>query len=157
MFHNLAKNAEFRRIAPDGTAATTFTLAAGTSDVNSGIVDTLGFEAIAWIVVMGTLAASSAVTVQVQQDTDSAGGTMADLAGSEIAASAVTDDDKLLIIDIYRPQERYQRLQIIRGDGGNSDIAAVIAILYRPNYGAVDQGSTVEATEVHVSPAEGTA
>lgn len=152
--HNLSKNAEFRRLKIDGT---NYILAAGTTDVDSEIVDTLGYEAICFVYGLGTLAASSGVTIQVQQNTANSSSGMADLAGSEQATTADTDDNKLIISDPYRPTERYLRVQTIRGDGGNSTIDFLIAILYRAGQLPVTQGATVLSSEAYNSPAEGTA
>lgn len=155
MFHSLFKNCDIRRLKVDGT---NYILAAGTSDVDSEAVDTLGYEGVAFVTAMGTLAASSSVTTQIQQSSDDAAAdSYADLAASQNAASAVTDDDKLLITEIYRPKERYVRQQTIRGDGGNSTIDALFVILFRPSQAAVSLHSTVEAAIFLNSPAEGTA
>lgn len=154
-FHNLFKNCEVRRLTFDGT---NYILAAGTSDVDSGSVDTLGYEGVAFLCAVGVMAASSSVTLQVQQSSDDGStDTYADVAGTEIATSADTDDNKVLLIDVFRPQERYLRVQTIRGDGGNSTLDGLFALLYRPLQAGVTQGATVEASETHNSPAAGTA
>lgn len=153
--HSLFKNCDIRRLKVDGT---NYILAAGTSDVDSEAVDMLGYEGVAFVTLVGTLAASSAVTTQLQQSSDDADAdAYADLADSENAVSADTDDNKLLITEIYRPKERYVRQQTIRGDGGNSTIDGLFAILFRPGQAAVDLHSTVKAAVFLNSPAEGTA
>lgn len=153
--HNLFKNCDLRRLKIDGT---NYLLTAGTTDVDSEAVDMLGYEGVAFVTMMGTLAASSSVTTQLQQSSDDAAAdSYTDIAGSQNAASAVTDDDKFLITEIYRPKERYVRQQTIRGDGGNATIDGLFAILFRPGQAPVSLHSTVEAAVFLNSPAEGTA
>lgn len=153
--HNLFKNCDIRRLKIDGT---NYILAAGTTDVDSEAVDMLGYEGVAFVTAMGTLATGSAVTTQLQQSSDDAAAdAYTDIAGSQNVASAVTDDDKFLITEIYRPKERYLRQQTIRGDGGNSTIDALFAILFRPGQLPVSLHSTVEAAVFLSNPGEGTA
>lgn len=152
--HSLFKNVEARRLTIDGT---NYILAAGTSDVNSTIVDMQGYEGIAFVEGAGVIAGSGSVSIKVQEDTDSAGGTMTDLAGSNLGPTADTDDNKLLITEIFRPKKRYVRVVTTRGDGGNSTIDFLIALLYRPGQAAVTQGATVYGYETFNGPAEGTA
>lgn len=153
--HNLFKEAEIRRLTFDGT---NYILAAGTTDVNSGSVDTLGYEGVAFAIAVGVMASSSGVEFQAQYSSDDGSvDTFADIVGSSVSVSADTDDNKLVLLDIFRPKERYVRIQSIRGDGGNTTLDSLVAILYRPLQAAVTQGATVEALETHNSPAEGTA
>lgn len=153
--HNLFKNCDIRRLKVDGT---NWLLTAGTSDVDSEAVDMLGYEGVAFVTLVGVLASSSAVTTQIQQSSDDAAAdSYTDLAGSQNAVSADTDDNKLLITEIYRPKERYVRQQTIRGDGGNSTIDGLFAILFRPTQAAVSLHSTVEAAVFLSNPGEGTA
>lgn len=153
-WHSLFKNVEIRRLSVDGTNQI---LAAGTTDVDSEIVDTFGYEGVAFVTALGVLAASSAVTVKHQQnDVNSATG-MADLAGSSHGPVAATDDNKFILSEIFHPQERYVRQVTTRGDGGNSTIDALFVLLFRPINAAVTQGATVFGHEVLNSPGEGTA
>lgn len=152
--HNLFKNALAIPVTVDGT---NYLLAAGTSDVNSGIVDTLGYKGIAWVVMLGAIAASGAVTVKAQQGAASNLSDAADLAGTSQGPTADTDDNKVIIVDIYRPQERYQRLAITRGDGGNSTINALFCILYNPDHANPVSQANAFGAEFFNSPAEGTA
>lgn len=153
-FHNLLKHALIVPVTVDGT---NYLLTAGTSDVNSGVVDTLGYKGIAWVLELGTIAASGAVTVKAQQGAASNLSDAADLAGTAQGPCADTDDNKVMLIDIYRPQERYQRLAITRGDGGNSTINALFAILYHPDHANPVSQANAAFAEFFNSPAEGTA
>ena len=152
--HSLFKNVEARRLTIDGT---NYILAAGTSDVNSGSVDMLGYQGVAFMYMLGTLAASSAVTISVQQsDDDGVADAFSDLLASSEAATA-SDDNKLMLSEVYRPTKRYVRVATVRGDGGNSTIDGLVALLYRPSFAPVTQGATVLTYETANGPAEGTA
>lgn len=152
--HNITNLAEFRPITLDGT---NYLLTAGTSDVDGTVVDTLGYESCTFVVLMGTMAASSACDFQVQQGALADGSDMADLTGSATTQVSATDDNKAVLVTIHRPQERYLRLQTIRGDGGNSTINGALVLLYNARHNVTQSSTYVVSSEIHVTPAEGTA
>jgi hypothetical protein len=79
----------------------------------------------------------------------------ADLAGAALAI-ADTADNKLLVLDVFRPAERYVRAVVTRGTA-DAVIDGVIAIQYGARVLPASQDATVAGIETHVSPAEGTA
>lgn len=154
-FHNLFKNVEVRRLTVDGT---NYILTAGTSDVSSNSVDTLGYEGVAFMCAAGVISASGSVTTKVQESSDDAvADAYTDVAGTAHVVSADTDDNKVFLTDIFRPEERYVRLTTTRGDGGNSVIDGVYVFLFRSTQNAVTQGSTVYALKTLNHPVAGTA
>ena len=140
----VATNIEVRRIPPDGTAATTYTLSAGTTDVNTGGVDTRGFNEVTFIFIAGTMAASSSIDLTLEASSDNS--SFAAVTGGTTAQFSATDDDKVTIVNVVDLQYRYYRLAINRGAGGNSTVDGVIALLSKPVQGGVTQGSTVDGT-----------
>lgn len=140
----LAKNVEIRRIVPDATAATTFILAAGTSDVNTGTIDARGYNELTIIFMSGTMAASSSIDLALQYSDNDSDWT-AVTSGTTAQVSA-TDDNKVSVVNISDLQHRYYRLAVTRGDGGNSTIDGVIALLSKPVQAGVTQGATVDDT-----------
>jgi len=116
----------------------------------SDILDMAGFEGVVFVASIGTAAANNGVNAQ--QDTDAAGGTMADLEGTKILSDATQTD---FVLDIYRPTERYVRLAVLRGT--STTIEAVWAIQYGAHKMPTDNDTAAQASEVHASPAEGTA
>lgn len=140
----LAKNVEIRRIVPDATAAATFILAAGTTDVNTGTIDTRGYNELTIIFMSGTMAASSSIDLALQYSDNDSDWT-AVTSGTTAQVSA-TDDNKVSVVNISDLQHRYYRLAVTRGDGGNSTIDGVIALLSKPVQAGVTQGSTVDDT-----------
>lgn len=130
--------------------------ASGSADRNGAIFDSAGFEGVMVCWKFGAIAPGAVTTVKVQQDTDPAGGTMADLSGTGIAVAA-DDDDQIFIQDIYKPTERYLR-GVIDKDAAN----ATAEVMWYIGYGAREAPVTLtladEVTyERHISPAEGTA
>lgn len=154
--HNLLKQVEARLLTVDGT---NFTLAAGTTDVNSGSVDMRGYQAVTFMLAVGAIAGSGSVAVKAQQsDDDGSTDDYTDIAGSSSGASADTDDNKIFFVDIYRPLKRYVRFVTTRGDGGNSTLLSLTALLSRAQAEAVTQGATVfSGSKTLNNPAEGTA
>lgn len=139
---NLSSNVKLTKVADHSTAAT--------SAVNSAEVDMQGYEGVLFITSFGTAAADN--TVNGAQSSVS-GGTFVDLLGTSVA-SGTSDEDVWL--DIYRPIDRFVRLEAARGT--SSTLESIWAIQYGPKKMIVD--NTTSGTiigELHESPAEGTA
>ncbi len=127
--------------------------AAGTSAINSAVVDMAGFDGVVFLTNTGTVLATGTATVKVQQDTAAGMGAAADLLGTS-QAFVDTDDNKSVAVDIKRPLERYLRLVITRAVA-NSDWGPIWALQYRTRKLPVTQG--LDKSEMHNSPIEGTA
>lgn len=149
---DLSNGVVTKRIKPDGSG---FTVAAGTSDLNSDIVDTAGFDGVRFIIGFGAITSGAVTSIKVQQDTDAAGSTMADLSGSAITVSD-TSDNKIAIAEVFRPRERYLRLVTDRGTQ-NAVVDFLIVELFHARNEPVTQDTTVISAEIATSPAEGTA
>lgn len=150
---SLSNNVVTKRIKPDGSG---YTVAAGTTDVNSDIVDTAGYAAVRFITLYGAITSTAVTSQKVQQGADSGLSDAADLEGSKITV-ADTDDNKLAISDFIQPKERYLRVAFDRGTA-NAVIDGLIVELYQAkDKTPVTQDTTVIAAEVFASPAEGTA
>ena len=135
-------------------------VAAGATDVTDcKVIDMQNFEGVRFIVGLGTLTSGAVTSINVLQADAKASGTAltagADLAGTKVAA-VDTGDNKVYIVDVYRPTKRYVQLLIKRATQN-----AVVDLAIAEKYGArvlpVTQDADVGASEVHTSPAEGTA
>lgn len=132
-------------------------VAAGTSAQNTSIVDMSGWDGVTFIAALGTLTATQVTSLKAQQGNASNLADAADLAGTLTGPMADGDSNKCLVLDIYRPLDRYVRGVVGRGTA-NAVIDGVIAIQYRGRKSPVTQDTTTIAfNEQHVSPAEGTA
>lgn len=134
-------------------------VAAGTSDQTSSAVDMqLGgyFDECTFLAAFGALTATQVTKIKVQQsDDDGVADAYSDLAGSESAALADADSNKMLCVTV-RPQKRYLKLIIDRGTA-NAVIDGVWAIKSQAKDIAVTQPTTIIGWETHDYPAEGTA
>ena len=84
-------------------------------------------------------------------------GTTAELNALDLtAAMADGDSDKLIQLDIVKPRKQYVRVVLVRGTQ-NAVIDGIVAYQYGPLKLPTTHDSSVQDTETHVSPAEGTA
>jgi hypothetical protein len=136
-------------------------VAAGvTTPQTSTAVDMAGFQGVRFIVLLGVGSASSIGQVKATQADTAAGSPVAftDIAGSAgTAFTPTTDDNKVWILDIYRPARRFVKCVVIRGVG-NTVIDGIIAEQYGPTkLPKTDDTTTVLGRSLLVSPADGTA
>ena len=120
-------------------------VAAGTTNQTSSAVDTLGAAAVRFIADIGTLTSSQVTKLKVQESSDDgATDAYADVTGSETAAMADADSNKLLIVDIYKPQKRWIRPVVNRATA-NAVITAAWVELYLPDFQPV---ATVDSVNI---------
>ncbi len=147
---------EIKHLTSDGT---NYPLSAGTSDVNSESVDMANYDEVTFLVTLGTISSSGSVDVKVQESSNNSD--WADLAGSAQAQAGDTKSNKMIAVSVRKPLKRYLRLAITRGDGGNSVIQSVHAVLRGPRKSPVSQstgaGQFNATPEQHISPVAGTA
>lgn len=149
---NLTKRTKLIRLKVDGT---NYTGAAGTSDLTSEAVDTAGFESARFILGVGAITSGAVTSFKVTQ-CDTSGGSYADLEGTS-QTIADDDDNQCLSIEIVKPRERYLKTVLDRGTQ-NAVADFLIVELFEPRVlPTVNDSATVIGSEVHASPAEGTA
>lgn len=145
---SLLKNAEFDRVKA--------AVAAGQTDVTSDAVDTQGYEGVVFVALLGAATATTAVKMHAEGSSDDGSAdAYADLAGTEVGTADGDDDDKMLILEVLEPRERYVRAIVTRATA-DCAVDGILAIKIRPKKFPVTQGSDVVASESHVGPAEGT-
>jgi hypothetical protein len=128
--------------------------ASGTADREGAILDMQGFEGVLMIVKFAAIHNSATLSIKAQQDTDPAGGTMADLLGTAQVVAG-DDDNEIYYIDVYKPTERYVRLYVDK-DTSNAVAESAIYLQYGPRKLPTTHATGVTG-ELHASPAEGTA
>jgi hypothetical protein len=144
---NLFNNHKISHVAPDGTAATTYTLAAGTSEVDTASVDRKGYESVAFLVTFGDNADTGVISFKLQHSADNVTFTDAvDKDGNTIVksvtAGATSTDHYLTGIEAVGTKlKRYVRLAITR-ETANTAIAALHAVLSNPQDAPVTQAVT---------------
>lgn len=147
---NLSKNVKIMEVgAPISVASNT--------DSNSDIIDMSGWEGVCFVAVVTDSVATGVATLKAEQNTANSDSGMAAISGASAAATcAVNDDinDKLLIVDVYKPRERY--VQAVRTSAtANIAFGSVIAILYNGKKAPVTADTSVLAAALVVSAAEG--
>jgi hypothetical protein len=117
--------------------------------------DMAGFDGVLFIAAIGTLTSSQVTFLGAQGSADgttwaSAGTAAAPtnlIAGAQTAAMADTDGTKLLVLDVFRPQQRYVRAVLFRGTA-NAVVDGVIAIRYEASkMPTVHDATTVAASK----------
>jgi len=128
-------------------------VAAGTSNVNSASVDTANCESVAFLITMGAITSGAVTSAAIEQSSDDgAADTFAALSGSSVTI-ADTDDNKVFVLEVERPRERYVRVTVDRGTQ-NAVIESIVAIKGGLRKLPATQPSTVGGTDVVYSPAE---
>lgn len=136
---NFLRNHLVQHVAPDATAATTYALAAGTTDVNSSAVDTQGYMEATFIWTFGDNADTATFTGSIEGSADgSTGWTAITGATTSFTAGASDTDNEMIAVAVYSPLYRYVRAVSNRGVA-NTVIAALHCVLGEPTQAAVTQ------------------
>lgn len=132
-------------------------VAAGQATTNCSSVDMKGFDAVTFYCLIGAIDPTGTVDLKAQQSSDNAvADAFADLEGTKISYTA-DDDNKVAILEVDHPRERYVRPVVITGTA-DGVIDGVIAVQTRASAEPVTHDSTtVLDSEYHHAPAEGTA
>lgn len=115
---------------------------AGTSTVNGTGIDMLGFTGVQFICALGALNTTATVTMAAQV---SANNSDWGASGSNTTTCAANADNKIMVLDVWRPSARYVRPVLTRATA-NSAIDGVVAVLYNPSNVATSNHSTVSGT-----------
>ncbi len=132
---------------------TTTAGAAGQTAITSSAVDTLGYDAVRFLILIGAITTAGVQSIKLQQsDDDAATDAYSDILGT---SQTIADDadNTHIYSDIFRPQKRYLKLVVTRATQ-DSTFGGVIAELYNSSKVPVTQTAT---GETYISPAEGTA
>lgn len=146
MNHGFFQNNKVVHVPPDGTAATTYALAAGTTDVNSLGVDRAGYERVAFVCTFGDNVDTGTMSMKAQHSDDNV--TFTDCADPDagtvtqaFTAGASDTDNEVLGVEVYGTKlKRYVRVAFDRGVA-NTVIAALHAILTNAQYKPVTQST----------------
>ena len=130
--------------------------AAGTTKRTSSIIDMSGYDGVVFIAGLGTTIEAGTVDVYVEQNPANSASGMARLAGQ--TAHTVTAANALLtqacvIVDVYRPQERYLQCNITPATQ-NAVILGITAIRYNGRVKPETNGASVLVSTSISNPAE---
>lgn len=111
-----------------------------------------GFEVVMFIGIVGTITTGGTASLKAAQSSDDS--SFSDLSGV-VGAGAAGGSDKFLVLDVYKPLERYVRTTLTRAVA-NSIYGGTIAIQYgahkRPT--VYDAATIAAATVLGISPSE---
>jgi hypothetical protein len=144
---SLLKSCKVTRVMNDYTAG-------ATSETGSS-VDMNGFDGVMFLAAVGALSSTQVTELKAQSAPDNS--TFNDIAGSHTGPLADANSNATLLLDIYRPQQRYVRPVFVRGTA-NAVIDGIWAIQYSGlRQPTTNDPTTVIATNYLKSPALGTA
>lgn len=130
-----AKNVKYTRVLNP--------VAAGTGDTQAGTaVDMANFDRVRFIVAISAIASTGVATVKAQGGAASDGSDAADISGASVVY-ADTDDNKIAVVEVERPQSRYVRVVVVRATG-NVTIDSAVAIQEAGRNVPITQGATVK-------------
>jgi hypothetical protein len=130
--------------------------AAGQTLVEPGKgVDTLGFDGVAFLVVLGAVDSLAVTSINAQtSDDDGDADAYADVKGSKITV-ADTGDNKLYVLDVRHPSERYVRCVVSRGTA-DSAVICIVALLYDARNRPITQDSDTASVKAVADAIAGT-
>jgi len=147
---NLLNNIKFDYVAAAVSAGSSI-------DNDSAIVDTQGYEGVLFWTTITDSVDTGVATMTIEQNTANSGTGMAALSGAAASATSAANDDlngKLLLVDVYRPRERYVRANRTSATA-NIAYGECVAILYGGIKQPVSQAAAdVADSAVVASPAE---
>jgi hypothetical protein len=130
--------------------------AALNTDDASDILDMANFEGVVFIQAITDSANTGVATLTAQQNTINSASGMAALSGAVVTATAGDDDtlnDKLLVLEVHKPLERYLR---VRRQSATANIAFgnMIAIRYGQRVLPEAESATIIDSVLAISPDE---
>ena len=105
-------------------------VAAGTTKISASLIDMQGWDGVYFIFLFGALTASQVTTPQVFGGQQSGGGDQAQLPSAVANALADGNSNTAVIIDVYRPSQRYLGAVVTRGTA-NAVLQGIIAVQYQ--------------------------
>lgn len=145
----LTKNLSIREVSAPIAAA-------DNTDSNTDRIDMAGWDGVVFVTPLEDSVATGVATITVEQNTADSDTGMAALSGAAATATCAVNDDlngTLLIVDVFRPQERYVQAAITSATA-NIAFGTTTAITYRNRKRPITDDSTVSDIAQVVSPAE---
>lgn len=146
---NLLKNVKIQEVLAPVAAA-------DDTDSNSDRLDMANYEGVIFIVPITDSVITGVATLTIEQNTADSDTGMAALSGATATATSAANDDlndTVLIVDVYRPRERYVQA-VVTSATANIAFGTMVAIQYGPKKAPITQPASVQASTQVVSPAE---
>lgn len=120
---------------------------AGTTEVDSSIIDMAGWDGVVFVADLGTVTDGSVMTLTPQQNTANSTSGMAAITGTAPTFTAATSSNKAMAVDVYRPLQRYLRAAFTRTTQ-NAVVNTIIAIQYKAKFQPITLDASVIASGV---------
>lgn len=133
----LSKNINVIKVSNGATA--------GTTEVDSSILDMSGYDGVIFIVDLAAVTDASVLTLNTQQNTANQTSGMATITGASATFTASTSSNKALLVDVYRPLQRYVRAAFTR-TAQNATVNTIIAIQYKSMFRPTTLDSSIIAS-----------
>ena len=147
--HNLFKNAKIVRVANAGAGA------ASATPTKATIIDADGYDGVCFIAALGNVLDTAQVSLKAASAAANDTNAMVLITGAEaghsvtgVAADATSHDNKLVVLDVPRPPNRYVEAQIFHVVA-NAPFDGIIAILYRGDRVPVTPDASVVASATY--------
>lgn len=136
---SLLKDAKITRVENAAAAAQT--------ELTTDILDMSGYDSVMFCAVLGDVTATSVLTLSLKDNSanSTSGSSAISGASATFTAGASDADNKLLIVDCYRPSQRYVYASLTRTTA-DAVVDGIIAIQYNSRAVPQTQGSTVLAS-----------
>ena len=144
---NLLSDAKVVRVAPAAAAAQT--------EVVSSVVDTQGYQSVAFIALLGDVTTASVLGLTVKTNSANSTSTptpVTTTAAASFTADATNADNKMLIVDVNEPRDRFVFASLTR-TVANAAVDGIVAVLYNPNQRPVTADASVVASKFVNDPA----
>jgi len=105
-------------------------VAAGVTKISASLIDMQGWDGCYFVFLFGALTAGQVTVPQVYGGQQSGGGDQAQLPAAVANALADADSNLAVVIDVYRPSQRYLGAVVARGTQ-NAVLQGIIAIQYQ--------------------------
>ena len=127
--------------------------AAGTGDILTGdILDLVDCDSVRGIAILGDVDVNAVVTLKAYTGDEAAlGDGVYETVTATVTATAISADNKLLILDVIKPGKRYCRFDLVRAGAANAVVDGIIADRYNYRSIPVTQPSDVVDSDISVN------
>lgn len=122
--------------------------AANNTDGNSSIFDMQGFEGVMFMVTITDSTDTGTCTLEIQESAANSDTAMTVISGATCTATSAANDDlngTLLVVDCYRPQERYVQGTLTTATA-NGAFGEMMCVRYNARKAPITQSATVAAS-----------
>ncbi len=141
---NLSKNVKVTVVSPAAVAAQTA--------IDSSVLDMTGFDGVIFIALLGDVTSTSVLTLTAKGNTanSTSSPTPATLKATDaFTADATSADSKAIMVDVYRPTQRYVFANLTRTTA-NAVVGGILAIQYKGTKRPTTQDTSVIASSFAV-------